>query len=149
MVVKKLQKKLSMFKNCRKGTAEVVGTVLFLVIVFFVFTNIYLWHDTATREMNTIHFEKMNSPLSVRLIPDESNPTGLEVTNNGGVEAGLSRVWIISDTNHYPIDLNLRIARGAKIVLQFSTLGISTPTQKTTYNILTTLGNMAACTYYP
>jgi hypothetical protein len=134
----------------RRGTAEIVGTVMFLVILLFVFTNIYLWHDNATREMNGVLAEKMNSPVSIELYFDVvENLAGLDVTNNGGFEAGLSRLWVITVTNHSFVDLDLRVAPGAKLRLLFEDLGISVPDQSTTFKILTTLGNMAACSYDP
>ena len=55
-----------MFKRLlrnHKGTAEVIGSVLFIVILLFFFTNVYLWHDAATKEMNDMYVEKLNSPI--------------------------------------------------------------------------------------
>jgi hypothetical protein len=51
-----------LLKN-RAGTAEIVGTVLFLVILFFFFSNVFLWHDQVTREIDQIVSDKMNSPV--------------------------------------------------------------------------------------
>lgn len=151
VVTKKKQRKMfGKLLGDRRGTAEIVGTVMFLVILLFVFTNIYLWHDNATREMNGVLTEKMNSPVSIELYFDVvEDLVGLDVTNNGGFEVGLSRLWLITDTYHSPIDLDLRVAPGAKLRLLFEDLGISMPNQSTTFKILTTLGNMAACSYNP
>ena len=100
--------------------------------------------------MNTVIAEKINSPVSIDLHYDEADLlVGLDVTNNGGFEVGLSRLWLITDTNHIPLDLDLRVAPGNKIELSFIYLGISAPDQPITYKILTTLGNMAACSYTP
>jgi hypothetical protein len=45
------------------GTAEIVGTVLFLVILFFFFSNVFLWHNQVTREVDSIIADKMNSAV--------------------------------------------------------------------------------------
>ncbi len=55
-----------LIKN-RKGTAEVIGTIMFIVILLFFFTNVYLWHDAATKEMNDMYVEKINAPITMRL----------------------------------------------------------------------------------
>ena len=73
----------------------------------------------------------------------------MEMSFNGGFEVGLSRLWLVTVTNHSPVDLDLRVAPGAKLRLLFEDLGISVPDQSTTFKILTTLGNMAACSYNP
>jgi hypothetical protein len=177
-----VQRKLSKLLGDRKGTAEIIGTVMFLVILLFVFTNVYLWHDTATREMNTVLAEKMNSPVSISVNKAENC---LNVTNNGGFEVGLSRLWLVnatsgSATDHVYVDLeygssgqslNVRIASGATIRLVF--VGESAvfnpdgsiqaevhtngevwvhypvPDHEVRCKILTSLRNMAACTFYP
>jgi hypothetical protein len=119
---------LSKLRSDRKGTAEVVGTVMFLLILFYVFTNFYLWYDSAAREMNDVFSEKMNSPVSI-----ENVTGGLNVTNNGGFEVRLSRLWLInvtsgSEKEHIYVDLenstlsdplNVRVAAGAHVHLEF------------------------------
>ncbi|MFA5365206.1 MAG: hypothetical protein WC325_08515 [Candidatus Bathyarchaeia archaeon] len=160
-----IQRKLSKLLGDRKGTAEIVGSVMFLVILLFVFTNVYLWHDSATREMNTVLAEKMNSPITVTV---DGAGTGLNVTNNGGFEVGLERLWLVTDSGHYYAELgqfNVRIAAGERIHLLFTTgTANSDGTVKAIMNgdtvlvyysvdssvvckVLTTLGNMAACTF--
>jgi len=182
----KVQRKLfGKLLGDRKGTAEIVGSVMFLVILLFVFTNVYMWHDSAAREMNGVLAEKMNSLVSISNVTG----TGLNVTNNGGFEVRLSRLWLVnvtsgSETDHIYVDLenstvsgplNVRIAAGAQIHLEFvgpvefnddgsirADLIRVDPSQddyvKVYYpvpdhivscKILTTLGNMAACTYEP
>jgi hypothetical protein len=94
-----------MFKkllNNKRGTAEVVGSVMFIVILLFFFTNVYLWHDAAVKEMNDLYAEKLNSQISiVGYVPDSDS---LLVKNNGGVDATIECFWInhginiISDT---------------------------------------------------
>ena len=126
VVTKKKQRKMfGKFLGDHRGTAEIVGTVMFLVILLFVFTNIYLWHDNVTREMNGMLAEKMNSPVSIKLyFKVVEGLVGLDITNNGGFEVGLSRLWLITVTHHSPVDLDLRVAPGAKLHLLFEDLGI-------------------------
>ena len=133
----------------RKGTAEIVGSIMFLLILLFFFTNVYLWHDTATREMDSVLFDKMNSQVSIQIV--SMDPPKVNVTNNGGVSVALSRLWIITSNNHYFIDLegqNIWVSAGE------TTDPIDVPNVPTgvdvTFKILTALGNMAACSYeYP
>ena len=174
MAVNKMKKKLSKLLGDRKGTAEIIGSVMFLVILLFVFTNVYLWHDNATREMNTVLAEKMNTAVSIEVNDDK---TGLVVTNNGGFEVGVSRLWLVnvtsgSATDHVYVDLeplNVRIAAGATIKLAFGgsivfnpdgsipaslsgddvTIWYPAPDHEVRCKILTSLGNMAACTITP
>jgi hypothetical protein len=47
----------------RSGTAEIVGTVLFLVILFFFFSNVFLWHNQVAREMDQVVADKTNSAV--------------------------------------------------------------------------------------
>jgi hypothetical protein len=94
-----------MFKrllNNKKGAAEVVGSVMFIIILLFFFTNVYLWHDAAVKEMNDLYAEKLNSQISI--IGYDSSSDSLLVKNNGGVDATIECFWInhgihiISDT---------------------------------------------------
>ena len=52
----------------RSGTAEIVGTVLFLVILFFFFSNVFLWYNQASGEMNQELADKANSALSIETV---------------------------------------------------------------------------------
>jgi hypothetical protein len=53
-----------LLKN-RSGTAEIVGTVLFLIILFFFFSNVFLWHNQVTREMDQVVADKTNSTVRI------------------------------------------------------------------------------------
>lgn len=87
---------LNRFLRNRRGTAEIVGSVMFLVIVLFFLSNVYLWHDQATREMDSLVLDRVNSNVSlVGEVNSTSNTLTLYVTNNGGVGFRLSRLWII------------------------------------------------------
>ena len=179
MVVIKKRKRNMFAKlvNDRKGTAEVVGSVMFLVILLFVFTNVYLWHDNATQEMNGVLAEKMNSPVSIEVYNEVG--ANLKVINNGGFEVALSRLWLNTgsgiDEDHIIIELTasdseepfIRIAPGADILFRFGDetgwapdlvdddsvyhdrfeVGYDVSDPPVTCKILTTLGNIASCRY--
>jgi hypothetical protein len=93
---------LRKFLKNRRGTAEIIGSALFIVIILFFFSNVYLWHDQATSEMNNLLLERMNSSVSMMATGE-----GVNITNNGGVTFALSRLWIIDsqDSQHYYADL--------------------------------------------
>jgi hypothetical protein len=177
MTVKRnLRKALRRLLCSRTGTAEIIGSVMFLLIMMFFFTNVFLWHDRATREMDGVLSEKMNSPVSIQVVSMNVTPSEIDnkpnmtltVTNNGGVEAVLSRLWIIDGNGHNCADLEtgreIWVAAGA-----VEELYLSEPTSQhpefsvegqtiyyvpdvgvlVTFKILTTRGNMAACSSVP
>jgi predicted transporter len=57
-----------LIKN-RKATAEVIGSIMFIVILLFFFTNVYLWHDAAVKQMNDLYVNKMNAGMEVKFDP--------------------------------------------------------------------------------
>jgi hypothetical protein len=79
---------------------------MFILILLFFFTNVFLWHDSATKTMNSVLSDKLNSLIEVAWETDNKT---LAVTNNGGVGTGLSRLWIITDSTsnaqHLYVDL--------------------------------------------
>jgi hypothetical protein len=90
-----------MFKrllNNKKGTAEVVGSVLFIVILLFFFTNVYLWHDAAVKEMNDLQVRRMNAGMAVVF---QSGSTGSANITAHGSEVELSRIWIVTTANQH------------------------------------------------
>jgi len=132
-----------MFKkliNNKKGAAEVVGSVMFIVILMFFFTNVYLWHDAAVKEMNDLYAEKLNS--QIRIINDEGT---LKITNAGGVAATIECYWIIEhsspgqpDTNHQRFPVSGLVIRPG----EDWTITWSIP-QHCTLKVITTTGNIA------
>jgi hypothetical protein len=157
MLIKRL------LKN-KKGTAEVIGSVMFIVILLFFFTNVYLWHDAATKEMNDMYVQKINSPITISII--NNDPNLLNVTNKGGVDAKLSILWVdVASANagspdrfHGYVDLtsqNLVVLAGSSI--QVSWYGGASNNVNERYNyqsddrlqlkMVTTFGNTAACQY--
>jgi hypothetical protein len=89
-----VKRMLRKFLNNRKGTAEVIGSVMFIVILLFFFTNVYLWHDAATKEMNDLYVKKMSASFTV-----EPGADSLTVKANGGSDITLSRLWIVDNVN--------------------------------------------------
>ncbi|MEM2129750.1 MAG: hypothetical protein QXZ70_04040 [Candidatus Bathyarchaeia archaeon] len=140
--------------RCGRGTAEIVGSVMFLLILLFFFTNVYLWHDQVTREMDDVVAEKMNSRVSMRVVDANIAHTGgvlrLEVTNEGGVWAELSRLWIIkydvSGEDHGFVDLEVLVGPGQSALLNVSSVSVGV---KYLFKVVTTRGNMAACSVVP
>jgi hypothetical protein len=96
MRIKKCRNMLNRLLRNRRGTAEIVGSVLFLVILFFFFTNVYLWHDQATRDMDNVILDRVNSAVDIEPLSGYV----LQVTNKGGVGFSLSRLWIIKSGDH-------------------------------------------------
>jgi archaellum component FlaF (FlaF/FlaG flagellin family) len=139
----------------KKGTAEVIGSVMFIVILLFFFTNVYLWHDAATKEMNDLYVQKMNTPIVVTVSYDANNHNyAINVTNKGGVDATLSMLWINEkstsngpDVNHlsYPLN-NVVEAGGSKNIPS----PYNPPAEKTViFKVITTTGNPASYTLEP
>ena len=89
---------LRRFLKDRKGASEIVGTALFLVILFFFFSNVFLWHDQITREMDQVVVDRMNSRIKLDFIEDVGSAIVLRVSNVGGLDVTLSRLWIVNST---------------------------------------------------
>jgi hypothetical protein len=162
------QKMLRKFRRNRRGTAEVIGSILFIIIILFFFTNVYLWHDNATKQMNTVLSDKMNSPVSVKCFNDK-----LIINNNGGIDVTLSRLWVTNNVNHIPVSFDTNanpsiiVKAGRHLELQlgvsnnqvtsvtiqgtptftFPDFPTNNPSDPVTFKILTSLGNTASCEY--
>lgn len=152
-----------LLKN-KKGTAEVVGSVMFIVILLFFFTNVYLWHDTATKEMNDMYVQKINSPITLSVI--NNNPSQLNVTNKGGVDAKLTILWVdVASTNagspdqfhgYYNLtQQNIVVLAGSSIIVPWSGSASNSNNEHYDYKLgdilqlkmVTAVGNTAACHY--
>jgi|GEM_PF-841396 hypothetical protein len=85
---------LEHFLMDRKGTAEVIGTIMLVMILLFFFTNVYVFHDLAVRQSNDLSVKKINAGMEIDYVMDENNlVTGITVTAKGS-EVILSRLWI-------------------------------------------------------
>jgi len=160
MAVKRdVRKKLHRLLCSRRGTAEIIGSVMFLLIMMFFFTNVFLWHDRATREMDGVLSEKMNSPVSIQVVSMDVTTKDLllNVTNNGGVGVVLSRLWIVADLgegqeihNYKDLTTDNWIAAGDTIPLPLDLGDVEDFVGKeVTFTVVTTRGNMAACIGVP
>lgn len=104
------------FLRNKKGTAEVIGTMMFVMILLFFFTEVYVWHDQNVREMNSLYADKMNAGMQI--IPSGTGQaTVLNVTATGS-DVTLDRLWIDSGGNsggaHVYADLGqIQVAPGA------------------------------------
>jgi len=124
---------------------------MFVMILVFFFTNVYLWHDAATKQMDNMYVQKMNTPITISLMNDN---TQLNVTNRGGEDTTLTMLWIDSGTGpgqtHTYVNLTCVVPNvvpaGSTIPLN---LPSSPPSQEIVFTVITTLGNSASCTYDP
>jgi hypothetical protein len=121
-----------------------------IVILMFFFTNVYLWHDAASKQMDDMYIDKMNTQITVSLTGGNSN---LTVTNIGGSDVQLAMLWtdIESGPNqgiHY-YDSNVNTIIIPAGLSRNIILPEGTPTVKTVYTVVTTLGNVASCSYTP
>jgi hypothetical protein len=82
-----------LLKN-HKGTAEIVGTVLFLVILFFFFSNVFLWHNQVTREVDGIIADKMNSAVRIETT----------ILSGQAVHSGYEHIAMGTPTPYYQYD---------------------------------------------
>lgn len=112
---------LKKFIKNRKGTAEVVGSVMFIIILVFFFTNVYLWHDAGIREVNDLQVKKMGALMGV-VFDDNSHATATLTAEGSGVV--LTRLWIVtSDDQHYRADLApaIKLVAGSKTTITLQT----------------------------
>jgi hypothetical protein len=137
----------------KKGTAEVIGSVMFIIILLFFFTNVYLWHDAAVKEMNDLQMQKVNTKIEATI----NNNGVLNVTNNGAMDVSLASLWVNEqstsqrspDAQHLIFDLhNVAISGGG------SSMPISTPYRPPTgktivFKLITTTGNIEPCPLIP
>jgi len=177
------QKRKSSFLKNQDATAEIIGTVLAIIILIFFFGNVFLWSNEVNKISDQIKWDKQNSPIRIEAIYEVDLPnvgnnkifSHFEVTNQGGVDASLSRLWILNSSNtgdandHIFADLeplNVWVSAGNKKVIKLNTTTIThvdgslaatirdseiiifyEPPQgfPITFKILTTTGNTAAC----
>lgn len=120
---------------------------MFIVILLFFFSNVYLWHDAATKEMNQLYVDRLNTPITVSII----DSTHLNVTNRGGSDTKLSLVWIVigssdgtgPDLSHTSIAHTELIPAGKSISIQ-----IPNNSGQITYKVITANGNTASCSNF-
>jgi hypothetical protein len=137
------------FLKNKKGTAEVIGSVMFIVILLFFFTNVYLWHDAATKEMNDMYVQKLNSPIAATVSNNGDGSFSIFVTNKGGVDATLLWYWVNvksasgPDSLHASFPLNNIVvpAGGAPVSILLN----NNYPSGTVVKVITSTGNSASC----
>jgi hypothetical protein len=138
-----------LLKN-KKGTAEVIGSVMFIIILLFFFTNVYLWHDAATKEMNDLQIQKVNTKIVATISFDGANSI-LKVINNGATDVSLATLWVnehstsgTPDSTHLSFDLKdtVVVGGGSSVSIPLS----YNPTGKTVvFKVITTTGTIDPC----
>lgn len=146
------------FFRDKKGTAEIVGTTLFLVILFFFFSNVFLWHDQTTRMMDQLIADKMNSAVRLEVVDGGES---LRLSALGGKDVRLVRLWIIEveDNVHSYIDFEelgfeVWVRAGSSLYIRFGDENNYSEDLTVAYQpawgssvifkVLTNLGNTAA-----
>jgi len=99
---------LRRFLKDQKGASEIVGTALFLIILFFFFSNVFLWHNQITSQMDQIVADRMNSGIRMDVFSNDTD-IWLTVDNVGGLDVSLSRLWIITNVTHLYADFGLDV----------------------------------------
>jgi hypothetical protein len=138
-----------------KGTAAVIGTTFFMVILFAVFANL-LWYNQATVEMNehlSTNNNKTNSEIQLETV---YTPEGLSlrVSSLGSYESKIKGLWIVDDVNDYHDYLSeetlLELVSGSLIIPAGGSLDIKISEYSNysfngsiRYKVLTDLGNIA------
>ena len=118
---------LRRFLKDQRGASEIVGTVLFLVILFFFFSNVFLWHNQITSQMDQVVADRMNSGIRMDVSSNETD-IWLTVDNVGGLDVSLSRLWIITNVTHLYADFGLdQVHVGAGRQLNISISNVTGP----------------------
>jgi hypothetical protein len=99
---------LRRFLKDQKGASEIVGTALFLIILFFFFSNVFLWHNQIASQMDQVVADRMNSGIRMDVFSNDTD-IWLTVDNVGGLDVSLSRLWIITDDEHLYADFGLDV----------------------------------------
>jgi hypothetical protein len=136
-----------LFKN-KKGVAEVIGSVMFIIILLFFFTNVYLWHDTATKEMNDLQVQKIHTKIDASIHFDGTTGV-LRVTNNAAIDVSLSMLWVneksaagIPDAKHQSFDLNSAVIAPGDTFERSITYN---PTGTVVFRVITGVGTIEPC----
>jgi hypothetical protein len=113
----------SLLRN-RNGTAEVIGSILFIIILLFFFTNVYLWHDAAVKDANNLYLKQANAQMDLKW--DDHHVGWLNVTAQGS-DVTLTRLWVVTtDGNHYYANLTGTNAQApAGLLVQIDLTGLS------------------------
>jgi hypothetical protein len=142
------------YYKSRKGTAEVIGTTFFLVILLVFLANT-LWYNQITFEMNNHLSQKINSPVELEKTEDELT---LRVRTRGVYDVELKGLWIIDTDQNIHNYVNeetlqtlvrtstdpinpLYITAGSYVDIDISDY-VTGFSGSRTYKVLTDIGNM-------
>lgn len=100
--------KLKRFTRNRKGTAEVIGTIMFVMILLFFFSDVYVWHDQNVKQMNNLYVEKMNAGM--QMVSSGTGQSTVLTVMATGSDVSLSRLWIDSSDAHVYANLEQPVA---------------------------------------
>ncbi len=133
----------------RKGTSTILGTLIFVGIIFTAFIPMMLvmkqadtLYDLRNHELKTLDEERTQEEIYVYVYPDTVDATDLtlDIQNRGNLVVNVVQVWI----NNVPIDLSEQISSmsSTQIILD-SEYGF-TPVEGTVYlvKIYTAKGNV-------
>jgi hypothetical protein len=81
----------------RRGTAEVIGSILFIIILMFLFVNVYLWHDAAVKNSNSMNVKQMNAGMTLSW----DDGTGVLTVKAERSDVSLYRIWLVHNGEHY------------------------------------------------
>ncbi|HID18009.1 TPA: hypothetical protein EYP27_00525, partial [Candidatus Bathyarchaeota archaeon] len=102
-----------MAKTQRKGLGTVIATVIFIFIMLFTVSNLYMWYFNRLDEYNQaleqmLQFEEERANERVRIVsayPDTDGTLILNLANYGSTTAHLVHLWV--NNEKYPMDIYL------------------------------------------
>jgi hypothetical protein len=112
----------------RRGTAEVIGSIMFIVILLFFFTNVYLWHDAAVKDADAMFLKQVKAGMELSWVDDGVGSDTKLMIRAVGSDILLSRLWIVTTENeHLYADLGagVSIAAGRNVNFTFSGYDVS------------------------
>ena len=102
------------FIKNKNATAEIIGTVLLIIILIFFFGNVFLYNNEVNRIADEVSSKKRSTHITIDGISEE-NPISFNLTNRGGVNVYLDRLWINNDNEHGYYNLDMWIEIGSSI----------------------------------
>ena len=58
----------------RRGVATIIGSILSIVILIFFFSNVFLWYNGVSRQMNLVTADKLNAQVNLATTVLEGTP---------------------------------------------------------------------------
>jgi hypothetical protein len=110
----------------RKGVATIIGSILSIVILIFFFSNVFLWYNGVSRQMNLVTADKLNAQVNLATTVFEENYThctddpwfgGIEDKQLG--EYGVIQEGSFLDTYNEPDDTPQILREESHYITQF------------------------------